>query len=227
MIDGTAIAGGAVGATEGVTRASGGTHEPQIRAEVAADHADSRAARDMVLHCATRHNGRTDLTHSNPMNLASWIAIAAVALTASVAFADAPAGASAGSPATHGGTQASADEGAPQRLKAATGVDSLIAHLHDTFRITAAQEPLWARVATAMHENADTMSKLAKRRFEASKSATAIDDLKSYAEISSAHAEGANRLIAAFQPLYDSMSDSQKAAADTEFRDHYSGRHHR
>lgn len=179
------------------------------------------------MHCAVRFDGGTDLTNSNPKTVASWIAIAVFANIASPALADSPASASAGSQATPGGTQILADQGAPHRQKHATGIDALIEHLHDKFRITATQEPLWSRVAAAMHENADTMSKLANRRLEASKSATAVDDLKSYAEISDAHAEGAKRLITAFQPLYDSMSDSQKAAADTEFREHYSRRHHR
>ena len=70
------------------------------------------------------------------------------------------------------------------------GIDALIKHLHDTFKITVAQEESWEKVANVMRENAETMSKLAKTRSEGAKTMTAVDDLRSYAEISEAHAEG-------------------------------------
>lgn len=69
-----------------------------------------------------------------------------------------------------------------------------------------------------MRENAETMSRLAQERAEHAQTATALDDLKSYAEISEAHADGTKRMIQAFQALYDSMSPEQKNAADAEFR---------
>jgi len=105
-------------------------------------------------------------------------------------------------------------------------VDGLIAHLHQELKITPAQETLFQKLADAMRENAETMSTLAKKRVDAAKTMTAVDDLKSYAEISEAHAEGAKKMISAFQPLYDSMSDDQKKAADEEFREHYATHHH-
>lgn len=77
-----------------------------------------------------------------------------------------------------------------------------------------------------MRENTDTMSTLAKKRADTANTMTAVDDLKSYADISEAHAEGTKRMITAFQPLYDSMSDDQKKTADREFREHYATHHH-
>jgi len=111
--------------------------------------------------------------------------------------------------------------------KAAAGVDGLVAHLHHELKITPAQEALFQKLADVMRENAETMSTLAKRRVDAAQTMTAVDDLKSYAEISAAHAEGTKKMIAAFQPLYDSMSDDQKKTADEEFREHYATHHHR
>lgn len=106
------------------------------------------------------------------------------------------------------------------------GVDALIEHLRDKFKITPAQEVLWQQVANVMLENAETMSKLAKTRSGGAKTMTAVDDLKSYSEISEAHAQGTKKLIPVFQALYDSMSVDQKKAADTEFQEHYRGHHH-
>jgi len=118
---------------------------------------------------------------------------------------------------------ANAAQSAPK--SAARGVDGLIAHLHQAFAITPAQEKLFQALADVMRENAATMSSLAKRRVEGSGGMTAVDDLKSYSELSEAHADGTRKMIPAFQALYDSMSDAQKKAADEEFREHYSSHH--
>ncbi len=96
--------------------------------------------------------------------------------------------------------------------------------MHDTFKITPAQEPQWQAVAKVMRENAEELAGLTKTRSEHAATASALDDLKSYAEISAAHAMGTQRLIPAFAALYDGMSAEQKQAADTEFRGHF--RHH-
>ncbi|MHB8475729.1 MAG: Spy/CpxP family protein refolding chaperone [Steroidobacteraceae bacterium] len=105
------------------------------------------------------------------------------------------------------------------------GVDGLIAHLHEKFQITPAQESSFQKLADVMRENADTMSALAKKRAEGTKTSTAVDDLKSYSEISEAHTAGTKKMIPVFQVLYDSMSDAQKKAADDEFREHYAAHH--
>jgi periplasmic protein CpxP/Spy len=105
------------------------------------------------------------------------------------------------------------------------GVDGLIAHLHEQFRISPAQETLFQKLAAVMRENADTMSMLTKKRVDNAKTSTAVDDLKSYSEISEAHAAGTKKMIPVFQELYDSMSDAQKKAADDEFREHYAAKH--
>jgi periplasmic protein CpxP/Spy len=102
-----------------------------------------------------------------------------------------------------------------------TNIDGPIDHLHESLQISPRQEALWHEVATVMRENAETMSRLAKARAEQAPTASAVDDLKSYAEISEAHAAGAKRMIPVFQALYDSMSAEQRKAADAEFRGHF------
>jgi hypothetical protein len=47
---------------------------------------------------------------------------------------------------------------------------------------------------------------------------TATDDVKSYAAITAEHAKEMQKLVPAFQALYDTMSDSQKHVADQVFR---------
>jgi hypothetical protein len=104
---------------------------------------------------------------------------------------------------------------------AVSGVEEMIAHLHESFHITPAQEPLWEKVAKVMRDNAAELTELAKGRLQSAERMTAVDDLKSYAHISEVHAQGTQRLIPVFQALYESMSMQQKQQADREFREHY------
>ena len=66
------------------------------------------------------------------------------------------------------------------------------------------------------------MEALTKARADKAQTMTAVNDLKSYAEIANTHAEGLKKFIPVFEALYGSMSDAQKAQADTLFR----GPHH-
>ena len=104
--------------------------------------------------------------------------------------------------------------------------EARIKYLHDKFEITSAQEDTWNKVAAVMRENAEKVTKLVKDRSEKAKTMTAVDDLKSYAEIAGAHEDGAKKLTPAFEALYDSMSDAQKKVADKEFREHGHHKHH-
>ena len=99
-------------------------------------------------------------------------------------------------------------------------VEARIKDLHSRLGITAAQEDAWSKVAQAMRENAATMSTLTQTRTGKAKTMTAVDDLKSYAEIAQAHADGIQKFTPVFGSLYDSMSDQQKLNADTIFRAH-------
>ena len=54
--------------------------------------------------------------------------------------------------------------------------------------------------------------------------AEAKADMKAYAAMSRMHADNVDRLIPAFQSLYDSMSAEQRAAADKTFQQFQTGR---
>jgi hypothetical protein len=101
-------------------------------------------------------------------------------------------------------------------------VEARITMLHAKLAITPAQEPAWQNLIQVMRANAQTMEALSTARADKARTATAVDDLKSYAEITTAHAEGLKNFVPVFETLYGSMSDAQKAQADTLFR----GPHH-
>ena len=97
-------------------------------------------------------------------------------------------------------------------------VEARITMLHATLHITPAQEELWATVTQVMRDNARTMEGLTKTRADQAPTMTAVEDLHSYAAITNAHAEGLAKFVPAFEALYASMSDAQKAEANTMFR---------
>lgn len=97
-------------------------------------------------------------------------------------------------------------------------VDARIEKMHARLKITSAQEDQWGKVAQVMRDNARDMEKLTKTRMEHAKTMTAVDDLKSYGEITDAHADGIKKLTTVFETLYAAMSDNQKKAADDMFR---------
>jgi len=96
--------------------------------------------------------------------------------------------------------------------------EARITDLHAKLKITAAQEDQWGKVAEVMRANGKQMDTLTQARFANAKTMTAVDDLKSYAEIADAHADGMKKFTPVFASLYSGMSDAQKKEADTLFR---------
>ena len=93
-----------------------------------------------------------------------------------------------------------------------------IRKLHDRLGITATQEGLWGQLAQVMRTNDDKMDVLSAERHDHAGSMTAVEDLRSYGEITEAHAAGIRAFVPAFENLYNSMSAAQKASADNVFR---------
>ena len=96
-------------------------------------------------------------------------------------------------------------------------VEDRIKDMHAKLQITPGQEDKWSKVAQVMRDNAKQMNGLTKTRAEKA-DMNAIDDLKSYGEISEAHADAMRKFTPVFATLYDSMSDAQKKNADIAFR---------
>lgn len=99
----------------------------------------------------------------------------------------------------------------------AVNVENRIKTLHDKLQITSAQEDEWNNVAQTMRDNEGNIHQLIQSRHQNLDSMTAIDDLQSYQQIAQAHADGLQKLTAAFQTLYNDMSDAQKKNADEVF----------
>ena len=97
-------------------------------------------------------------------------------------------------------------------------VEERIKTLHTALNITPEQEELWNNVAQVMRDNAKTMDALVAARSEKAGTMNAVDDFKSYGEITEAHTDGIKKFIPVFEALYASMSDAQKKNADTLFQ---------
>ena len=103
---------------------------------------------------------------------------------------------------------ASPQDAAEQRVR------SLQAELH----ITDAQMPQWSAFAQAMRDNAISTDTLFRQRASAAQSMSALDNMKSYAQVARAYADNTENLSAAFEALYGVLSDQQKQTIDTLFR---------
>lgn len=103
-------------------------------------------------------------------------------------------------------------------------VEGRIAYLKAELKITDAQAPLWNKVADTLRDNAKQMddAMTAMRRDPNAAPPTAIDRLESHAKFAELRAQGTQRFLAAFRPLYGSLSDDQKKSAD----DMMGGNHH-
>jgi hypothetical protein len=106
----------------------------------------------------------------------------------------------------------------PLSAAARAAIDERIAKLQTQLGITAAEMPLWTAFAEAMRNNAAATNALFAQRAAAVKTMTAVENMHSYAAIARAYADDTERLSAAFDSLYASLSDVQKRAADTLFQ---------
>jgi hypothetical protein len=111
-------------------------------------------------------------------------------------------------------------QGAPAApgATAQAAVEQRIQSLHTQLAITPQQETLWDSFAQKMRENAAVTDRLAQQRASAIASMNAVDNMRSYARIAHDYATNADRLTAAFEGLYASLSPAQKQAADALFR---------
>jgi hypothetical protein len=149
-------------------------------------------------------------------------AVLAVALAAPVAaWAEEPpdgSGAMPGdaAPSVPGDTPPSVEE-----QPGAAGFDVIgerIRYLHDRLRITPAQEGLWTSVAQVMRVDAKVLAPLLRLRRQPTVNESAPEAIGAYERLGEAQLDGLKKFQAAFQPLYEAMSDTQKHIADILFR---------
>jgi periplasmic protein CpxP/Spy len=157
--------------------------------------------------------------------LAALVASPGCLAQAPPATAPIPPPASSASPSTSSPPAAVAApavaQPAPPRLSAQVeaAIDRRIETLRSQLGITAAQMPLWDAFAKAMRENAQGTDALFAQRAGAVATMSAVDNMHDYARIARAYADNTERLAAAFDSLYASLSETQRRAADTIFRE--------
>ena len=132
-----------------------------------------------------------------------------------------------GTPAPATSTPASAaPKAATSKATTATAearVNQRIAQMHQRLKITPDQEAAWNGFAQVMRDNVTSTDQAYKARSASIATFSAPDNMRNFAEIEQARAQGIQNLATAFQKLYDGMSDEQKKTADTLFR-HYADR---
>jgi periplasmic protein CpxP/Spy len=104
-------------------------------------------------------------------------------------------------------------------------IEGRIAYLKAELKITPAQEAQWTKVADAMRQN-DTERRqvFSQMRGDRNQSRTALQRLEAQAHFAALRAQQQDRFLAAFRPLYDSLSDTQKKDADGLLAPHHFGR---
>jgi periplasmic protein CpxP/Spy len=154
--------------------------------------------------------------------IVAWAALGALG----TAGAMSPAFAQSSAPVAASAASASSTQAAPTKREAR--VEERITQLHASLKITPQQEDQWSKFADVMRDNAHTMGDLYRQRVAQRDTMSALDDMKQYAQITQADADGTKRLVDAFEPLYTSLSPEQKKLADESFRHTGPGkpRHH-
>jgi|HubBroStandDraft_6_1064221.scaffolds.fasta_scaffold34778_5 uncharacterized membrane protein YfbV (UPF0208 family) len=97
-------------------------------------------------------------------------------------------------------------------------VENRIRELHTQLRITQVEEPQWNQFAEVMRDNARSMDQAFMERAQSFESMNAVQNMQSYEKLAQAHAQDLEKLVPAFQKLYDAMPDQQKQLTDQVFR---------
>ena len=129
-------------------------------------------------------------------------------------------------PANSSAAQSEAHHHAMQRMLPGQLVDGRIAFLKTELKITPAQETQWQQVAGAMHENANSLDQAIKTARQDRGSMDALQRLALREQFAKVRAENDARLLAAFKPLYASVSPEQQQVANQLVAPHHE-RHHR
>jgi outer membrane receptor for monomeric catechols len=97
-------------------------------------------------------------------------------------------------------------------------VEQRIRDMYTTIHIQPAQDAQWNAYAQVMLDNAQAMDAVTRQSGGDRGAHNAAEILDNYAAISAQHAQNVERLSAAFDVLYASLSAEQKRAADEMFR---------
>jgi Spy/CpxP family protein refolding chaperone len=152
----------------------------------------------------------------------------AAALLASVAglgLSPAMAQTSAG-PANAATTQSETRDHAGPRMLPGQLVDGRIAFLKAELKITPEQEAQWQQLAAAMRQNAGALDQAISSTRQQRGTMDAVQRLTAREQFDQVRAANDARLLAAFKPLYASLSSDQQQIANQLVAPHH-GWHHR
>ena len=97
-------------------------------------------------------------------------------------------------------------------------VETHIRQLHAQLRITPAEQPQWDQFAQVMRENARDMDQAFMQRAQQYPRMNAVQNMQSYEQIAEAHAQHLQKLVPAFDALYNAMPEQQQRLTDQVFR---------
>ncbi len=97
-------------------------------------------------------------------------------------------------------------------------VESHIKQLHAQLRITPAEQPQWDQFAQVMRDNARDMDQAIIQRAQQYPTMNAMQNMQSWQQIAEAHARQLQKLVPAFDNLYNAMPEEQKKLTDQVFR---------
>jgi protein CpxP len=129
-------------------------------------------------------------------------------------------------PDNSGTAQSDARHHAMQRMLPGQLVDGRIAFLKAELKITSPQETQWQQVAAAMRENANVLDQAITTTRQNRGNMNAVQRIKLREQFAKVHADNDARLLAAFKPLYASLSPEQQQVANQLVAPHHE-RHHR
>jgi periplasmic protein CpxP/Spy len=154
-------------------------------------------------------------TRFAPLGVVALLSLPAVALAQSP---QSPAPQAAASPPSATSTSPIAGHPVPGK-NAEERVERRIRELHAQLHITPAEEAQWNQFAEVMRENARDMDQAFMQRAQQFETMNAVQNMQSYEQLAEAHAQRVQKLVPAFQNLYNSMTDQQKQVADRVFRE--------
>jgi len=96
-------------------------------------------------------------------------------------------------------------------------VEARINELKKRLKINDTEADKWNAFSQLMRDNATRERSLIEQRDQARGTMSAVDDMKSYQQITQAHADGIAKLVPAFQDLYAAMPPDQQKNADQVF----------
>ena len=156
--------------------------------------------------------------------MAALLALPGAALAQSSptpAVQSSPAPVTQSSPAPVTPPAASASPLAAQRApgnNAEERVETHIRQLHAQLRITPAEQPQWEQFAAVMRDNARDMDQAFVQRAQQFPTMSAVQNMQSYQQIAEAHAQHLQKLVPAFDTLYNAMPEQQRQLTDQVFR---------